>query len=65
MSSLSTWAQFWYYLDHNGSYVLSQFTRHFLISIYGVLIAAIIGIPVGILIARHKHLSDTVIGLAT
>ncbi|KRM33237.1 binding-protein-dependent transport systems inner membrane component [Agrilactobacillus composti DSM 18527 = JCM 14202] len=64
MSSLSTWAQFWYYLDHNGSYVLSQFTRHFLISIYGVLIAAIIGIPVGILIARHKHLSDTVIGLA-
>ncbi|MCH4171307.1 MAG: ABC transporter permease [Lactobacillus sp.] len=64
MSSLSTWAQFWYYLDHNGSYVLSQFTRHFLISIYGVLIAAIIGIPVGILIARHKRLSDTVIGLA-
>ncbi|MFD1671965.1 ABC transporter permease [Agrilactobacillus yilanensis] len=64
MSTMNTWDQFWYYLVHNGSYILSQFTRHFLISIYGVLIAAIIGIPIGILIARHKHLSATVIGIA-
>lgn len=64
MTNLDTWAQFWYYMGHNGSYVLSQFTRHFLISIYGVLLAAIIGIPVGILIAKRKHLSQTVIGIA-
>lgn len=45
-------------------YVLSQFNRHFLISIYGVLFAAIVGIPLGILIARHSRLSSTVIGIA-
>ncbi|MCD2256971.1 ABC transporter permease [Agrilactobacillus fermenti] len=64
MSNMNTWDQFWYYLAHNGSYVLSQFTRHFLISIYGVLIAAIIGIPIGIFIARKRRLSDAVIGVA-
>ncbi|KRL03559.1 ABC transporter permease [Liquorilactobacillus capillatus] len=64
MTNLSTWEQFWYYLANNGSYVLSQFTRHFLISIYGVLIAAIVGIPVGILIARRRRLSAVVIGAA-
>ena len=47
MANMDTWQQFWYYLANNGSYVLSQFARHFLISIYGVLIAAVIGIPVG------------------
>lgn len=45
-------------------YVLSQFNRHFLISIYGVLFAAIVGIPLGILIARHSRLSSTVVGIA-
>ena len=48
MANMDTWQQFWYYLANNGSYVLSQFARHFLISIYGVLIAAIIGIPIGL-----------------
>ena len=43
MANMDTWQQFWYYLANNGSYVLSQFARHFLISIYGVLIAAVIG----------------------
>lgn len=46
------------------SYVLSQFARHFLVSIYGVLIAAVIGIPVGLAIAHHRTLSNTVIGIA-
>lgn len=64
MSSLNTWDQFWYYLNHNGTYVLQQFTSHFLISIYGVLLAALIGIPLGIFIARKKYLSSFVIGLA-
>ena len=64
MANMDTWQQFWYYLANNGSYVLSQFARHFLISIYGVLIAAIIGIPIGLAIARHRTLSSTVIGIA-
>jgi len=49
MSHLSLWQQFIYYYAHNGSYVLTQFNRTFLISIYGVLFAAVIGIPVGFL----------------
>ena len=64
MANLNLWQQFWYYMGHNGTYVLEQFNRHFLISIYGVLFAAIIGIPVGILIARHHRLSSLVISIA-
>ncbi|KRN07091.1 binding-protein-dependent transport systems inner membrane component [Liquorilactobacillus sucicola DSM 21376 = JCM 15457] len=64
MANLNTWEQFWYYLVNNGSYVLSQFVRHFLISIYGVLLAAIIGIPIGIIIARKRQLSAFVISVA-
>ncbi|HAT53653.1 MAG TPA: amino acid ABC transporter permease [Lactobacillus sp.] len=64
MSQLNIWQQLIYYFQHNGMYVLSQFNRHFLISIYGVLFAAIVGIPVGILIARNRHLSGWVIGIA-
>lgn len=64
MANLNTWGQFWYYLVNNGSYVLSQFVRHFLISIYGVLLAAIIGIPIGIIIARKRQLSAFVISVA-
>ncbi|WP_281164420.1 ABC transporter permease [Liquorilactobacillus sicerae] len=64
MAKMNLWDQFWYYLSQNGNYVLAQFSRHFLISIYGVLFAAIIGIPIGILIARHRRLSGIVISLA-
>ncbi|WP_179395884.1 ABC transporter permease [Lacticaseibacillus absianus] len=64
MADMNTWQQFWYYLSHNGAYVLSQFSRHFLISVYGVLLAAVIGIPVGLLIARRRNLSGVVIGAA-
>jgi osmoprotectant transport system permease protein len=45
-------------------YVLQQFSRHFLISIYGVLMAAIIGVPIGIWISRSRKLSNVVIGIA-
>src|SRR5699024_5514677 len=45
-------------------YVFSQFLRHFLISLYGVLFAAIIAIPLGIWISRHHKLADRVIRLA-
>lgn len=64
MAKLNLWQQFWFYLGENGNYVLAQFIRHFLISIYGVLFAAIIGIPLGILIARHRKLSGFIISLA-
>ncbi|EFI83692.1 Putative osmoprotectant uptake system permease protein yehW [Listeria grayi] len=52
------------YYQTNGSYVAFEFWRHFLMSIYGVLFAAIIAIPVGIYIARHKRLANWVIQFA-
>lgn len=52
------------YYKLNGMYVTEQFIRHFLISIYGVLFAAIIAIPLGFFIARHYRLADWVIGIA-
>ncbi len=53
-----------FYYSQNASYVWEQFFRHFLMSIYGVLFAAIVAIPVGIIIARYHRLSDWVISLA-
>ncbi|MHC9532561.1 ABC transporter permease [Dellaglioa sp. BT-FLS60] len=61
---MNTFNQLMSYFGNNGLYVLQEFTRHFLISIYGVLIAAIIGIPVGIFISKRHGLSDVVIGAA-
>lgn len=52
-----------YYIQ-NDSYVWEQFCRHFLMSAYGVLFAAIVAIPLGIFIARHRRLSAWVISLA-
>lgn len=56
--------QFVYYFKENGTYVFSQFLRHFLISIYGVLLAAIVAIPLGILISKRHKLADWVIRIA-
>ncbi|MCM3570297.1 ABC transporter permease [Neobacillus mesonae] len=53
-----------FYYTQNGSYVWEQFYRHFLMSAYGVLFAAIVAIPLGILIARYHKLSAWVISLA-
>ncbi|RHW31484.1 ABC transporter permease [Neobacillus notoginsengisoli] len=53
-----------FYYSQNASYVWEQFYRHFLMSIYGVLFAAIVAIPIGILIARYRQLSTWVISLA-
>ncbi|EHJ52983.1 ABC transporter permease [Streptococcus macacae] len=64
MSHMGLIQQLVYYFNHNGSYVLTQFLRHFLISIYGVLLAAILGIPLGILIAKKGKLKGFVIGMA-
>ena len=37
-----------YYYSQNAGYVWEQFYRHFLMAAYGVLFAAIVGIPLGI-----------------
>ncbi|PKR85685.1 ABC transporter permease [Heyndrickxia camelliae] len=52
-----------YYMQ-NGSYVWEQFYRHFLMSAYGVLFAAIVAIPLGILMARYHKLSTWLLSLA-
>ncbi len=52
------------YYSQNGSYVFEQFIRHFLISIYGVLFASIVAIPLGFLIARKGKLSNLFISIA-
>ncbi|WP_167627904.1 ABC transporter permease [Listeria valentina] len=52
------------YYATNGSYVMEEFWRHFLMSIYGVLFASIVAIPLGIYIARKKRLANWVIQIA-
>ncbi len=52
------------YYAVNGSYVLHQFFRHFLISIYGVIFASVVAIPIGFFIARRYALSGIVISIA-
>ena len=64
MENMNVFEQFIYYLQQNSGYVLTQFIRQFLISAYGVLFAAIIGIPIGIFISRRKNLAGWVIGAA-
>lgn len=64
MTQMSKVEQFFFYMQENGVYVFSQFIDHFLISIYGVLLAAVIGIPLGIVIAKYAKLSSVVITLA-
>src|SRR5699024_12081837 len=64
MTNMSTFEQFFYYFEQNGSYVWDQFTRHFLITLYGVVFAAIVAIPLGFIIARRLKLANWVIGVA-
>lgn len=64
MADQPLWRQLIFYFTHNGIYILQQFCRHFLISFYGVLIAVIIGIPLGIYIANHYRLGNFIISIA-
>ncbi|MBQ5152138.1 ABC transporter permease [Macrococcoides caseolyticum] len=64
MENLNTFEQFIHYFQDNAGYVFQLFLEHFLISIYGVLLAAIVGIPIGIWIARHRRLVAPVISIA-
>ncbi|MBC1543909.1 ABC transporter permease [Listeria sp. FSL L7-0233] len=52
------------YYQTNGNYVMEEFWRHFLMSAYGVIFAAIIAIPLGVYIARKKRLASWVIQIA-
>ncbi len=61
---METMKELWMYYMQNSEYVFELFYRHFLMSMYGVLFAAIIGVPVGILIARYSRLSKWVLSLA-
>ena len=60
---MDTLQELWMYYTQNTSYVWEQFYRHFLMSAYGVVFAAIVGIPVGIIIARYSRLSGWVLSL--
>jgi len=51
------------YYSQNSTYVLHEFYRHFLMSIYGVLFAGIIAIPLGILIAKYRKLSSWIFSI--
>ncbi|MGN7476309.1 ABC transporter permease [Solibacillus silvestris] len=64
MTQLSIVEQFFFYMRENGYYVFSQFTGHFLLSIYGVLLACAAGIPVGVWISKFPKFSGPVITLA-
>lgn len=52
------------YYSLNAGYLWGLFFQHLLMSVYGVIFAAIVGIPIGILISRFGKLSKTVITIA-
>ena len=52
------------YFTNNFPYLFRLFLDHLLMSVYGVLFAAIVGVPIGIFIARYSKLSGFVITLA-
>lgn len=64
ITNLPLWRQLLYYYQTNASYVFSQFLRHLLMSVYGVLFAALVAIPLGFYIARNHKIADWVLGVA-
>ncbi|QQK75274.1 ABC transporter permease [Salicibibacter cibarius] len=62
---MSVWEQMVTYVSQNGLYILEEFYRHFLMAAYGVLFAAIVAIPLGILIARYGRLSKWVLSFGS
>jgi osmoprotectant transport system permease protein len=54
---------FWNYLTNNYGQILSLLGEHLYLSIVSVLIAIIIGIPLGILISNEPKLSKPIIGI--
>lgn len=64
MTQLSVVEQFFFYMNENGSYIFSQFVSHFLLSIYGVLLASVVGIPIGIYISKFPRFTGPITTLA-
>ncbi|GAA0430355.1 glycine betaine/carnitine/choline/choline sulfate ABC transporter permease OpuCD [Lentibacillus halophilus] len=62
---METLQEFINYASANGNYIWTQFYRHFLMAIYGVLFASIISIPLGILIAKYTKLSSWVLAVGS
>lgn len=58
---METIQEFINYVSANSGYIWTEFYRHFLMAVYGVLFAAIISIPLGILIAKYGKLSGWVL----
>ncbi|MDK7947714.1 ABC transporter permease [Staphylococcus warneri] len=52
------------YYSLNFGYLMELFFKHLLMSVYGVFFACIIGIPIGIVIARYKKLAWPIITIA-
>ncbi|WP_099221236.1 ABC transporter permease [Listeria costaricensis] len=61
---METLSQLVDYYATNGAYVMEEFWRHFLMSLYGVVFASIVAIPLGVYIARKKRLAGWVIQIA-
>ena len=52
------------YYSVNYGYLWDLFLKHLLMSVYGVLFASIVGIPIGIVIARYSKFSGLIITIA-
>ncbi|MFK8883549.1 ABC transporter permease [Bacillus velezensis] len=61
---MDTMKELFTYYAQNGSYVLYECWRHFLMSAYGVVFAAVFAIPAGIVTARHGRLAGWVFAVA-
>ncbi|ODB75750.1 ABC transporter permease [Bacillus velezensis] len=61
---MDTMNELFTYYAQNGSYVLYECWRHFLMSVYGVVFAAVFAIPAGIVTARHGRLAGWVFAVA-
>lgn len=64
ITELSIWEQMIHYYRANGAYVFHQFSRQFLMAIYGVVFAAIIAIPLGFYLARNAKIAGWILGIA-
>ncbi|MBL7573898.1 ABC transporter permease [Staphylococcus saccharolyticus] len=53
-----------HYYHMNFGYLWELFVNHLLMSVYGVILACLIGIPLGIIIARFGKLSGVIITIA-
>src|SRR5699024_19782 len=65
MTDMDTLQELIRYTSENGAYIWTEFYRHFLMAVYGVLFASIISVPLGILISKYGKLSGWVLSLGS